>query len=173
MLRDVADNFLNHGLTRLVILNGHSGNAPLIDQVAREIRQDTGLVVPSVNLWRLQTPAVWQEAYGVRATRLRTRRGTGRLRLPPSVPRTGAAGGPGGGRSHEGQLHGLPDRRLRRRALRGRGDRHALDVTDLTDNGIAGGDPFLASAAAGARVTQHIVDTVAAFVTAFRDAAGA
>ena len=65
VLRDVADNFLDHGLRRLVILNGHSGNAPLIEQVTRAIRADTGVVVPSINLWRLHTPQLWTEAYGV------------------------------------------------------------------------------------------------------------
>jgi len=65
VLRDFADNFLDHGLNRLVILNGHSGNAPLIDQVTRGIRRETGVVVPSINLWRLHTPQLWTQAYGV------------------------------------------------------------------------------------------------------------
>ncbi len=58
VLRDVLDNFLNHGLKRLVIFNGHSGNAPLIDQVTRRVRRDTQVTVPSINVWRLHTPQV-------------------------------------------------------------------------------------------------------------------
>src|SRR4051794_6157881 len=90
VLRDFADNFLDHGLTRLLILNGHSGNAPLIDQTTRLTRgpaprptpkghrgtapfiakpprltrAERGVVIPSINLWRLHTPQLWTEAYG-------------------------------------------------------------------------------------------------------------
>ena len=33
LLRDILANFLAHGLTKLLVFNGHTGNSPLIDQV--------------------------------------------------------------------------------------------------------------------------------------------
>jgi creatinine amidohydrolase/Fe(II)-dependent formamide hydrolase-like protein len=44
-------------------------------------------------------------------------------------------------------------------------------VTDVTDNGITGGDPSVASAEAGKRIVEHIVGIASDFVVAFRDAA--
>lgn len=170
VLRDIADNFLDHGLTRLVILNGHSGNAPLIDQVARAIRAETGVVVPSVNLWRLQTAEVWQAAYGVPGNQ-----GFGHGAEPvgsvyrhffPALVREDLAEAPQGGRA----FMGFPTAGFAGVRFRGVDIAMPLDVTDLTGNGITGGDPGMASAPAGAIIAEHIVDTVAAFVAAFRDA---
>ncbi len=173
VLRDVADNFLNHGLTRLVILNGHSGNAPLIDQVARAIRADTGVVVPSINLWRLQTAELWQAAYGVPGNQ-----GFGHGAEPvssvyrhffPHLVRTDLAEP----REAARNFMGFPVTGMAGIRFRGIDVAMPLDVTDLSGNGITGGDPTMASAQAGAIVAEHIVDTVAAFVAAFRDAARA
>jgi creatinine amidohydrolase len=173
VLRDFADNFLDHGLTRLIILNGHSGNAPLIDQVTRGIRRDTGVVVPSLNLWRLHTPQVWAEAYGVPAGK-----GFGHGAEPvgsvyahlfPAATRPDLAEAPAYGKSFMGfETAGFG-------AIRFKGIEIAmpLNVTDLTDNGIVSGDPTLCSPDAGQRIAEHIVNTGADFVIAFREACDA
>jgi creatinine amidohydrolase len=169
-LRDVADNFLNHGLTKLLILNGHSGNAPLIDQVTRQIRQDTGVVVPSINLWRLQTAEIWQKAYGVPGNQ-----GFGHGAEPvgsvyrhffPEFTRDDLMEKPLAGRD----FMGFPIAGFGGVRFRGIDIAMPLDVTDVTGNGISGGDPSMASAQAGAVIAEHIVETVTAFVQAFREA---
>jgi len=173
VLRDFADNFLDHGLTRLIILNGHSGNAPLIDQVTRGIRRDTSVVVPSLNLWRLHTPQVWTEAYGVPAGK-----GFGHGAEPvgsvyahlfPAATRPDLAEAPGYGKSFMGfETAGFG-------AIRFKGIEIAmpLNVTDLTDNGIVSGDPTLCSPDAGRRIAEHIVNIGADFVAAFQEACDA
>jgi creatinine amidohydrolase len=170
VLRDLADNFLNHALTRLVILNGHSGNAPLIDRVTRAIRTDTGVVVPSLNLWRLQTAEVWQKAYGVPSNQ-----GFGHGAEPlgsvythlfPALVRPDLIEKPGAGRS----FMGFPVAGFAGVRFSGIEVAMPLDVTDVTTNGITGGDPAMVSADAGRVVAEHIVETVAAFIEAFRDA---
>ena len=167
VLRDMADSFLDHGLTRLVILNGHSGNAPLIDQTTRLIRAERGVVVPSINLWRILAP-VWTEAYGVPP-------GTGfghgsepvasaYAHLFPSLVRPDRAEAPQHGRPFMGfETAGIG-------AVRFRGVDVAVptNVEDVTGNGMTGGDPALMSATAGERLVEHLVDTCAAFVAAFR-----
>jgi len=171
VLRDYADNFLDHGLTRLVILNGHSGNAPMIDRVTRGIRMERGVVVPSINLWRLHTPQVWTEAYGVPAGK-GFGHGTEPLssvytHLFPTLMRPDLREVPGNGKSFMGfETAGFG-------AVKFRGIEIAmpLDVTDLTSNGIAGGDPGLVSADSGRRIAEHIVSTAADFVRAFAEAA--
>ncbi len=170
VVRDVADNFLDHGLTRLVIFNGHSGNAPLIDQVTRAIRRDTGVIVPSINIWRLHTPQVWNEAYGVPAGK-----GFGHGAEPvgsvythlfPELMRPDLAETPRNDKS----FMGLETAGFGAVKFRGIDIAMPLDVTNLTDNGIVNGDPSLASAEARRRIAEHIVTTSADFIVAFRDA---
>lgn len=169
MLRDYADNFLHHGLDRLVIFNGHSGNAPLIDQVTRQIRRDTGVVVPSINVWRLHTPEVWAEAYGPGGAKA-FGHGAEPLasvytHLLPELMRPDLREAPANGKSFLGfETAGFG-------AVRFRGVDVAmpLDVTDLTDNGIVNGDPSVTSAEAGRRIADHIVEVSAAFVRSFAE----
>lgn len=170
MLRDYADNFLNHDLRRLVIFNGHSGNAPLIDRVTREIRRDTGVVVPSVNVWRLHTPQVWEEAYGPSGAKA-FGHGAEPLasvyaHLVPELMRADLREAARNGKPFLGfDTAGFG-------AVRFRGLEIAmpLDVTDLTDNGIVNGSADVCSAKAGERIADHIVEVAAAFITAFDDA---
>ncbi len=171
VLRDFADNFLDHGLTRLVILNGHSGNAPLIEQVARAIRRDTGVVVPSLNLWRLQTPEIWTKAYGVPAAQVFGHGaepvGSVYAHLFPHLVRPEAAERPGNGK----RFMGFETAGMGGVKFRGIDVAMPLDVTDITDNGVTGGDPGRMSAASGEVIAEHIVSVAADFVAAFRDAA--
>ncbi len=49
LLKDVARSLIRHGVKRIVIINGHEGNAPSIQVAASEIQWETGvpfLVVP-------------------------------------------------------------------------------------------------------------------------------
>ncbi|MCP3984846.1 MAG: creatininase family protein, partial [bacterium] len=63
LFRDVCDNFLDHGLTRLVVFNGHTGNHPLIDRATRELRRDRGVVIPCLNIWRLIPQVLWDSLH--------------------------------------------------------------------------------------------------------------
>lgn len=170
MLRDVLDNFLDHGMQRLVIFNGHSGNAPLIDQVTRQVRRDTQVIVPSINVWRLHTPQVWQEAYGVAANKGfghgAEPMGSVYAHLYPELVRSDLLEAPGNGK----RFMGFETAGFAGVKFRGIDIAMPLDVTDLTDNGIVNGDPAMASAEAGRRLSEHIVETTAAFIAAFRKA---
>ncbi len=53
VLRDLLDGLLRHGLTRIVILNGHGGNVPVIHEVTLAIRRERGIVIPSLYLWKI------------------------------------------------------------------------------------------------------------------------
>jgi creatinine amidohydrolase len=52
MLLDLLGALLRHGLTRIVILNGHGGNAPVIHDVTLDIRRERNIVIPSFYLWK-------------------------------------------------------------------------------------------------------------------------
>jgi creatinine amidohydrolase len=53
VLTDLLEGFRRNGLTRVVILNGHGGNAPVIHEVTMALRAACGQVVPSFYLWKV------------------------------------------------------------------------------------------------------------------------
>ncbi|MCG8543406.1 MAG: creatininase family protein, partial [Alphaproteobacteria bacterium] len=63
VLEDICENFLNHDIDHLVVFNGHSGNFPLIDQAIRSIKEEWGVLIPCLNVWRLLTPEKWEELH--------------------------------------------------------------------------------------------------------------
>lgn len=67
LLRDMVGAFLDHGLTRLVIFNGHTGNNAAIAEVIREIRRERQVIVPWLNIWPMVSKPVLAQAYGARA----------------------------------------------------------------------------------------------------------
>jgi len=53
LLRDLLDALLRHNLTRIIILNGHGGNAPVIHEVTLGLKLSSGPIIPSVYLWKI------------------------------------------------------------------------------------------------------------------------
>jgi creatinine amidohydrolase len=53
VLTDLLDGFWRQGLSRIVILNGHGGNAPVIHEVTLAARLSRGQIVPSFYLWKI------------------------------------------------------------------------------------------------------------------------
>ncbi len=168
VLQDILDSLLDHGLGHVVILNGHSGNYPLIDQVIRRIKRDRGLFVPCVNLWRLITPAKWREFHGEAGA---ANFGHGAdpissvyLHLFPDLVRPDLITTEAG----KGSLIGLPTTGLSGVRFRDVEVNLAVDVTDRCGNGIAGGDPRASTAAIGQAITDYLVALVADFCVHFR-----
>lgn len=53
LITEVAESAARSGFRRLVLLNSHGGNPPVVDMVARDIHQSTGLMVFPLHLMRL------------------------------------------------------------------------------------------------------------------------
>jgi creatinine amidohydrolase len=53
VLCDLLAGLVRHGLTRIVILNGHGGNVPAIHEVTLEIKRLHEIVIPSFYLWKI------------------------------------------------------------------------------------------------------------------------
>ena len=167
VLLDICDNFLDHGLDHLVVFNGHSGNYPLIDQVIRKIKQDRGILVPCLNLWRLIPADKWDEFHpdlGIKAF------GHGGdpltsvyLHQFPELMRMDLARQ----EPEKGDLLGLPTSGLNAVSFRGVDINAAVDITDRCESGIAGGDPTRSSAEIGGRITEYLVDYTVAFLDHF------
>ncbi len=163
VVEDVVGAFLDHGIERLLILNGHSTNSFLIDQVLRKIRQDTGVAVASVDLWRAIPDSLWAEVHGDKAA---------------------AARGHGGDPVTSVAMHLFPD--LMRPDLTRPATRHQamrlpisgptgvrfegvpvnlpLNADEVNPDGMMGGDATLASAEAGRVILDHLTGVCARLV---------
>lgn len=167
-LRDILDNFMDHGLTRLVILNGHSGNYPLIDQVIRAVRRERGLLVPCVNLWRSVPDDLWTELHGEFGKRAFAHGGdpvtSVALHYVPELTRMDLIEID----DRFGRLLDLPTRGLGAVGFDGLDVGLAVNVDDHCSNGIAGGDPRRSTPEIGARIVQHLVGACTALVEHMR-----
>jgi creatinine amidohydrolase len=53
VLQDVLEGLLRHGLRKIIILNAHGGNVPVIHEVTLGLRRGSGLMIPSFYLWKI------------------------------------------------------------------------------------------------------------------------
>lgn len=53
VLRDITGCLLRHRVLRLIVVNGHGGNAQAIHDVTQEILLERGILVPNFQLWRI------------------------------------------------------------------------------------------------------------------------
>ncbi|MGI4942805.1 MAG: creatininase family protein [Janthinobacterium lividum] len=161
VLRDMLQALLRHGVTRLIVVNGHGGNAQAIHDVTQEILLERGVLIPCFYLWKI-AGALLPELIG--AERAARSAGHGadplasvamhlfpELMRPDLVPVVPAAtrlvaglevGGFGTAR-FAGVEIGVP--------------------IELGETAVTG-DAGLCSAETGARITERLVATGAAFV---------
>lgn len=168
LLEDMVVAFLDHGLSHIIICNGHSTNAPLIAQVAQKLRRERGIMIASLNLWRMIPDSLWEDVHGSGSA---SARGHGAepvtsvgLHLTPELMRMEAAGP-----AMRAKAFGLPT--TSQFAGVAFGDFEValpLDVTEVAPNGVGSGDPARASAEAGARFSEWIVAAIADFIAHFR-----
>ena len=53
VLQDVLEGLLRHGLCKIIILNAHGGNVPVIHEVTLGLRHGRGVMIPSFYLWKI------------------------------------------------------------------------------------------------------------------------
>ncbi|WMS43499.1 creatininase family protein [Acuticoccus sp. MNP-M23] len=164
VLEDMIVNFLDHDLVKVVILNGHSGNAALIDMTVRRIKKERGILVPAIHLWRSVPDSVFNPLYGDDAPRAKGH-GADPLtsvykHLFPDMMRPDLEERPG----EFGTMIGLPTAGLGAVKFKGVDVTMPVDVTDRCANGIAGGDPAVASADKGEAIVNYLVTFCADFV---------
>lgn len=53
LLDDMIDSLVQHGLRKILIVNGHGGNVPAITEVTARWRRTAGLFIPSMYLWQI------------------------------------------------------------------------------------------------------------------------
>ena len=53
LLIDIATSVAYHGFTRIVLVNGHGSNHPLVEQAARQVTLRTGALCLNISWWQL------------------------------------------------------------------------------------------------------------------------
>ena len=64
LVDDICTSLLEHGVTKIMFLNGHAGNGPALEQLARRIRRERGLIITRMDMWQMLPPEVMKEVYG-------------------------------------------------------------------------------------------------------------
>lgn len=167
LLEDICDNFLSHGLHHIIILNGHSGNYPLIDQSIRKMKMEKDTLIPCINLWRLMTPKKWTEFHGEEGIKAFGHGGDPMtsvyLYLFPELVRMDLLEV-----GEKKEVLGLPTSGLNAVKFDGVDVNLAIDIDEITETGIAGGDPTMSSEAIGRKIVEYIVGYCVAFIDYFK-----
>jgi creatinine amidohydrolase len=149
VIRDLLPSLENHGIRKLVILNGHGGND--FKQIIRELQPATSVLLAQVNWWQAIPAAQFFDEPGDHAGELET---SAMMHLRPDLVRPLESAGPGKARRHriaafrEGWAW-MP--------------RPWTKVTD--DTGV--GNPAKATAAKGARYFAAVSEAIGAFLYDF------
>lgn len=163
VLRDMVMSFLHHGLSRILVFNGHTGNNALIDETLREIRRAEGVVVPWINIWPMVPDSLRAQAHGENAPRASGHGsdpiGSVYEYLMPEITRRDLAGTPEPAKT----LLGLPTGGLTSVKFGKVAVNVPINMLDHCDT-VVGGDPSLANADAGKLFADFIVDTASALV---------
>ncbi|WP_117195845.1 creatininase family protein [Rhizobium terrae] len=157
VLEDILVSFLDHGHEQLLIFNGHTTNAPLIDQVCRKLRRERGVLIPSLNIWQSIPERLWSELYGEDAARVRGHGGepitSVSMHLFPDLVDAGAIRDP----APRGSAFGLSVGGVLSSRFEGLPLQIPLDCTEVDPAGMLGGLASRASADKGRAICDHIV----------------
>ena len=149
IIRDIAVSLIDHGIKRLVILNGHGGND--FKQIIRELRGESSLEIAQVNWYQVVDPAPHFVEPGDHAGELET---SAMMHLRPGLVRPLDEAGPGTAR--QSPIAGFRERWAWT-------PRRWIDVTD--DTGV--GNPQHASAEKGAAFVDAVVERIAGFLVEY------
>lgn len=166
VLRDVLDGLARHGLTRILVVNGHGGNAQAIHDETLALRHRTGTIVPSLPIWRAAA-AILSELVGPAEARTRIGHGADPLgsvaaHLLPALTRPDllpeAPVGP------PAPVLGLDITGFGTASFEGAGIDFPIELDRIAPGGVAGGDPRAGSAETGAALTGRLVEIGAGLV---------
>ncbi|KRD96133.1 creatininase [Bosea sp. Root381] len=166
VIAEMVDSLHRHGLTRLIVLNGHGGNVAPIAEVARKLFLRDRTVLPSLYLWRIGfslLPDILGKEKAVAAA------GHGAdpltsfgLHLLPELMRKDLV--PEGKPMKRDPLLDLPFTGLGTVGFEGQDVALPNESDDICHLGVSQGDPRLCSAETGAALTEKLTGICARFI---------
>ncbi|RVT84596.1 creatininase family protein [Rhodobacteraceae bacterium CCMM004] len=163
VVEDVAVSFLEHGLERLIIVNGHTTNSFLIDEVMRKLQRERGVYLVSMDIWQSLDSATWTRIHGENAAAARGHGADPMTSVymhffPDQVHLDRVTIEP------NGTAFGLPVRGPRGVGFGTGTVNMPLSAKDANAAGILGGDPSFSSPEKGAQIVEHVVGQIADLV---------
>ena len=174
VMREMFANLHRHNLTRLIVINGHGGNVGPIQVATREVHRATGMLIPSLYLWRI--------GYGllpgiVGAAKSAAVSGHGAdpltslgLHLFPELMRPDLM--PAAAPIKRNAALDLPYTALGAASFEGAEIGMPTEYDEIYNKGVAKGDPNLSSAETGAALTEQLVTICARFAVHFAGKTG-
>lgn len=163
---DVCTSLLDHGFERLLFVNGHSGNDPILEDVARRIRRTRGVRIVTIKPAAFRPPALLRQLYGDDVTRVMGHGGEPLasiwMHLRPELI-DGQANEPG----RRPDYYGLAINDLSLAAFERVPVAVYFDMEEISPNGSMG-DSTVASADKGRAILEAVVEGCAAFVERFK-----
>ncbi len=169
VIADMLGCLQRHGLTRLIILNGHGGNVGPIAEVTRDLFRNEGLLVPNLYLWRICNGLLPKIVGAEKAAKVNSHGadplGSLGLHYFPELMRPDLMPDPQplkrdsvldlpftalGAASFEGAEVGMPN-----------------EYDEVYSLGVGKGDPKLCSAETGAALGEQLTEVCARFVLHF------
>jgi creatinine amidohydrolase len=169
LVGDIVGSLHRNGLTRLVFVNGHGGNAGPLLEVARRVRQETGHLVPGLYLWKIAY-ALLPGIVGAEAARKVSGHGADPLtslglHLVPGMMRPDLVAAPEPYKPD--RLLDLPVSGMGALSFDGAEVSVPHDYDEVFTRGVGLGDPRLSSAGTGAALAERLADVVARFAVHF------
>lgn len=165
-LEEVLRGLLSARADTILIVNGHGGSIPAIDEAQRALRQDPGATIPALHLWR--NAGAWQEELGGDSAAL----GHGgdpiasvALHLFPGLchPRRFAP------RQPPGTMFGQPVAGFGALRVGGAEFNLPMNIDKIAPGGVQATDPRGSDAARGAAIVERLVAAGTAMLQAMRN----
>lgn len=161
-LRDVTDCLFEHGITKILFLNGHAGNAYPVECLCREIRREKRILTGRLDIWQMIPADVKKEVYGDKINKVGHGGGpvdTVMKYLVPDEMRMDLI--------EEEELlqqwEQFPAKGLGKTEICGMPSFLPFNMADLSKQGSLG-DPYIADAEGGKKIVDALVDVTASYI---------
>ncbi len=67
VIQDMCQSLIEHGITKILFVNGHGGNSALIEMLGRKLRREKQVMVGKYDIWQTMTLEMKKNLYGENA----------------------------------------------------------------------------------------------------------
>lgn len=169
VLDEMFSELLRHKFSKLVIINGHGGNVNAINEATRAVMHRTGVIIPSLYVWRIAY-AEMPKLLGAEKAKAVSSHGADPLtslclHLCPERTRPDLVPEPRGGAKPTAL--GLPFNGWGSLNFEGAEVTVPLEYDAVSPNAVGGGDPRLCSAESGKLIAERLTEIGARFCAHF------
>lgn len=160
---DVLDCLLEHGVSKILLLNGHGGNAAVLEQISRRIRREKGLIVPRLDMWQATPVSLKKEIYGEDYAKTGHGGGTVDTVMQYRHPEAMRMDLYDAGEQRRERWEAFPLCGLGKTKVNGAPGFLPINMEDISDQGSLGA-PLLGTPEGGKKVFDFLVDCCAEFI---------